>query len=1153
MSFVHLHVHSQYSLLEATCLPKKIAERAKSFAMPAVAMTDNGNLFGAIEFFFACKDAGVKPLIGMDAYLAPHSRKTKGEGKPNSTRLVLLAQTYKGYQNLCRLSSLGYQEGFYYKPRIDYEALKDYNEDIIALSGGIYGDVAQAFLKVGEDVAIDKIKELKNIFGDRFYLELNRTCVPDWEKLNPFLLQAGKDHGIRCVATNDVHYLNKEDQLPQEVLICIGSNKTLNDPSRFRLGSEEFYLKSSEQMRDLFKDIPEACDATLEIADRCKVDFKLKDASGKAIYHLPSFPTAEGETLKEEMERLTLKGLEDRFLEAEKRGEAVEESKKPQYFERLKFEINVIESMGFLGYFLIVQDFINWAKQNDIPVGPGRGSGAGSLVAYTLKITDLDPVRYSLIFERFLNPERVSMPDFDVDFCQERRGDVIRYVTEKYGFESVSQIITYGRLQARAAIRDVGRVLGMTYADVDVISKLMPEKLGLTIEEALKLEPRLGEAMEANPQINTLMDLAQRIEGLVRHAGIHAAGVVIADGRLVDHAPLYRGAEGENVLQYDMKHAEKIGLIKFDFLGLKTLTHIQDTLRLILKNRDKQITPQEIPLSDSHIYELMSSGDSAGVFQFEGDGITDALKKIKPTCFEDIMAINALYRPGPMDMIPDYTKRKHGEAKVTYLFPQLEEILKETYGIIIYQEQVQLIASKIASYSLGEADLLRRAMGKKIAEEMAQQKDRFVSGAIKNGFDQRKSEELFELMAEFANYGFNKSHSAAYCVIAAQTAWLKYYYPVEFFAALLSTEMSDTDKIVKYIKICRRRGIEIQPPHVSFSDYKFNVKGDVMYYSLGAIKGVGEAAVLAILEARESLPEKKFSSLQEFFETVDLRRVNKKVVECLIKAGALDGFGYHRTQMFQEHEKILDMVETKRRDLEVGQESLFAMMDEGKPEQIELPEVTPWHRMAQLGFEKDVLGFYLSDHPLNGYEAVSRAWTDGVIQDLKNFSHKKKVSLVGLVTDRREIITKKGTRMAFLQLEDLGAVVEVIAFPDIYAKAELLLKQDQPLLLTGVLEKDGESQKIILEKVELLNVILQRAPRAILKINGEFMAKMDKLQEKLKAFPGETRLSFEIDLPDLEKRVLLDIIEPKGVTLSHDFFESIQNEVGSTKFIEVRL
>jgi len=1159
-SFVHLHVHSQYSLLEATCLPKKIASTAQAMGMPAVALTDNGNLFGAIEFYFACKDAGVKPLIGLDAYLAPGSRKVKGDPsgggdrKPSSTRIVLLAQNYHGYQNLCQLSSIGYQEGFYYKPRIDYEALEQYNGDIIALSGGLYGDVAQAFLKAGEDIAYDKIKNLKRIFGDRFYLELNRTGVPEWDKLNPFLIKAGGDLGVSCVATNDVHYLKKDDRMAQEVLICIGSNKTLNDPSRFRLGSEEFYFKPAEQMRQLFENIPGAVEKTLEIAERCDVKFKLKDDHGKAIYHLPSFPTPPGITLKQEMQSLTAKGLEERFLEAEKRGEAVKEEDKPKYHARLKYEIDVIEGMGFLGYFLIVQDFINWAKSHDIPVGPGRGSGAGSLVAYTLKITDLDPVKYSLIFERFLNPERVSMPDFDIDFCQERRGEVIKYVTEKYGFESVSQIITYGRLQARAAVRDVGRVLGMTYADVDVVSKLMPEKLGLTIEEALKLEPRIPEMMEQNPQVNTLMELAQDIEGLVRHAGIHAAGVVIADGRLVDKAPLYKGADGENVIQFDMKHAEKIGLIKFDFLGLKTLTHIQDTLRLIEKNRGRLITPQEIPLSDPKIYETMSAGDSAGVFQFEGEGITDALKKIKPNSFEDITAINALYRPGPMDMIPDYTKRKHGEAKVQYLFPELEEILKETYGIIVYQEQVQLIASKIASYSLGEADLLRRAMGKKIAEEMAKQKERFLSGAVKNGHDQKKSEELFDLMAEFANYGFNKSHAAAYCVIAAQTAWLKHYYPVEFFAALLSTEMSDTDKVVKYIKLSRRRGIEIQPPHVSFSDYKFNVKGDVIYYSLGAIKGVGQAAVDAIIEAREKLPAKKFATLQEFFETVDLRRVNKKVVECLIKAGALDGFGYHRAQMFQEYEKILDVAEGRRRDQEVGQESLFAMMDDAENPNVatELAHVEPWSRMAQLTFEKEVLGFYLSDHPLTGYDIFARGYTDFSIQDLKNVPHKKKVSVVGLVGEKREVITKKGTRMAFLQVEDLTGAIEVVAFPDSFAASEALLKQEQPLLFTATVERDGDAHKLILERVQLLSNLLQGAGHVVLRFDEKLMAKLPRIQDKLKEFPGETRLSFEMMLPELEKRVILDILEPKGVRLTNDFLETITSEMENPELIEVR-
>lgn len=1155
MSFVHLHVHSQYSLLEASCLPHKIAEQAAAFAQPAVAMTDNGNMFGAIEFYFACKKAGVKPIVGMDAYLAPGSRLTKGDGKPSHTRIVLLAQSYKGYQNLCHLSSIGYQEGFYYKPRVDYEVLKTYSEDVIALTGGQFGDVPMALIKSGEELAYEKLKNLKDIFQDRLYLECCRTRVQDWEKINQFYKTASQTLGIPRVATNDVHYLKKEDQIAQEVLVCIGSNKTLNDDSRFRLGSDEFYLKSSDQMRDLFKDEPELCDRTLEIADRCNLEFKLKDASGKSLYYLPSYKTDEGVTLKQEVERLTRLGLEDRFAEAERRGEVVADADKPKYFQRLDYEIQVIENMGFLGYFMIVHDFIKWAKTNDIPVGPGRGSGAGSLVAYTLKITDLDPVRYSLIFERFLNPERVSMPDFDIDFCQERRGDVIKYVTEKYGFESVSQIITYGKLQARAAIRDVGRVLGMAYSDVDVISKLMPDKLGLTLEEALKLEPRIVEAMDADPQIRTLMDLAMKVEGLVRHAGIHAAGVVIADGPLVSHAPLYKGADGENVLQYDMKHAEKIGLIKFDFLGLKTLTHIQDTLRLILKNRGKKILSQEIPLSDPKIYELMSAGDSAGVFQFEGDGITDALKKIKPSSFEDIMAINALYRPGPMDMIPEYTQRKHGESKVEYLFPILEEVLKETYGIIIYQEQVQLIAAKVASYSLGEADLLRRAMGKKIAEEMNQQRSRFVSGAVKNGFDQKKSEELFELMAEFANYGFNKSHSAAYCVIAAQTAWLKNYYPVEFFAALLSTEMSDTDKIVKYIKVSRRRGIEIQPPHISYSDYKFTVKGDVIYYSLGAIKGVGEAAVQSIIETRETLPEKKFESLQQFFETVDLRRVNKKVIESLIKAGALDGFGYHRAQIYQEYERILDAAEVTRRDREVGQESLFAMMEESSSSnsKIELPPVTPWADLTQLSFEKEVLGFYLSGHPLQGYAALADLWADADIKDLKDRPAKKKIRLFGMVAECREIITKKGTRMAFLQLEDLTGMVELIVFPDVFAQTETLLKMDVPLLISGVLEKDGDAVKVIVEKIELMASLLKKVQKLTLRVDDTLESKLPFLNQKFKESPGETRLSLEMNLKGLDKTIVLDILEPKGVALSDEFFENIKNEVGHTDFIQLHL
>lgn len=1155
--FVHLHLHSQYSLLEASCRASETIARAKSFEMPAVALTDSGNMFGAVEFYLAGKKAGVKPIIGMDVYLAPQDRFTKNEKRdvnyqPN-TRLVLLAQSYEGYRNLCQLSSIGYQEGFYYKPRIDWEVLQKFNGDIIALSGGISGDVVSHLRRFGEEAAVERLRKLKDIFADRLYLEINRTSTPEWREVEPLLFKIAKEENVPLVAANDIYYLNKEDQLAQEVLICIGSNKTLHDDSRWRLGSNEFYFKSSEQMYDLFKDCPELCERTVEIADRCKVEFRLEDESGKTIYHLPSFPTKDGLSILDELYRLTQEGLIDRFEEAKLRGEEIPEGQHSQYYDRLKYEIEVINNMGFVGYFLIVQDFINWAKENDVPVGPGRGSGAGSLVAYCLKITDLDPVRYSLIFERFLNPERVSMPDFDIDFCQEKRSLVIDYVTQKYGKGSVSQIITYGKLQARAALRDVGRVLGMAYSEVDVIAKLMPDRLGITLSEAIELEPRIKEQMEMNPQVNNMVEIALKVEGLVRHAGIHAAGVIIADGELVRHAPLYRGVDGENVVQYDMKHAEKIGLIKFDFLGLKTLTHIKYALDLIEENRGRKLQAHEISINDPKIYELMSAGDSAGVFQFEGDGITDALKKIKPTCFEDIMAINALYRPGPMDMIPEYTKRKHGQSKVEYIFPELEAILKETYGVIIYQEQVQLIASKVASYSLGEADLLRRAMGKKIAEEMAKQRQRFLEGSAKNGHDKAKSEELFDLMAEFANYGFNKSHSAAYCVIAAQTAWLKSYYSLEFYAALLTTEMGDTDKIVKYIKLCSRRGLDIRPPHINYSDYKFSVKGETLYYSLAAIKGVGQSAVEAILEARKQTKNKKFDSLEHFFEVVDLRRANKKVIECLIKAGAFDGFGYNRAQLFTGFEKFVDAAESKRQDREVGQVSLFSIADSAdqEMEKVVLPDISEWGRMARLNYEKEVLGFFLSDHPLNGFEGICSAWATTTIKDIGSVNNKQKVTLVGMVTQFREIITKKGTRMAFLQFEDLTAPLEVIVFPNTYAEFESVLKEEVPLIVTGILEKKDDGLKVIADKITTLENSIHGAKNVIFKVTSQMEDKLSRLRQRIDDNPGDTKVKIELNLDSLNKKVVYDIHDPKGIHLSNDFLEGLQQDFGGMEFIEI--
>lgn len=1158
MSFVHLHVHSQYSLLEASCRISRLVKRSVEMGMPAVALTDNGNMFGAVEFYFACKDAGIKPILGMDVYIAPKSRLVKGEDReamqmPNR-RLVLLAKNERGYKSLCKLSTIGYQEGFYYKPRIDFDVLKEHGSDLIALSGNSKGEIAYALSKGGKEAAIRRIREMQELFPESFYLELNRTGTPEWGDLNAFLIEASRLTGAPLVATNNVHYLEPDDQLAQEVLICIGSNKTLQDESRFRLGSDQFYFKSPEAMRELFKDVPEAIENTLAIAERCDVKFKLKDENGKAIYHLPSFPTEDGRSQAEEIRSMAFQGLEERFAEAAARGEAVSEDKKPDYAARIEYELGVIEKMGFSSYFLIVQDFINWAKDHSVPVGPGRGSGAGSLVAYCLRITDLDPMPYSLLFERFLNPERISMPDFDIDFCQDKRQSVIEYVTGKYGREQVSQIITYGKLQARAAIRDVGRVLGMTFQEVDVISKLMPEKLGITIKEAIEMEPRLQEQMDLNPQIATLMDLAQKIEGLVRHAGIHAAGVVIASQPLVNIAPLYKGADGENVVQYDMKWAEKIGLIKFDFLGLKTLTHIQYALDQIESNRGKKIRPNEIPLSDKGIYEIMSKGDTAGIFQFEGDGITDTVKKIKPKGFEDITAINALYRPGPMDMIPEYTRRMHGEAKVEYLFPELEEILKETYGIIIYQEQVMAIASKIANYSLGEADMLRRAMGKKIAAEMEKQKERFLAGAKENGHDLKKAEELFNLMQEFANYGFNKSHAAAYCVIAAQTAWLKNYYPVEFFAGLLTTELSNTDNIVKYTKDARGRGIVVEPPHVNYSGYKFTVEGDKLYFGLGAIKGVGEGAVEAIIEGRESLPGKSFESLEQFFETVDLRRVNKKVVECLIKAGAFDGFGYHRARLFNGYEKFLDAAESVKKDKEVGQGNLFAMMDsdESSQEVVRIEDCPPWSRAARLAYEKEVLGFYLSDHPLAGFGNLIKIWTTCDVDALKTQEPKRRVILAGLAISLREIITKKGTRMAFAQLEDLSGTVELVVFPDTFAKHETQLKADVPLLVGGTLERDGDSCKILVDRVGLLEEVLKKSKQMVFRLDASMQSHLHNLSHLLRKFPGTTGVELEIEIPEMKKAVTLDVLDPKGICPSGDFFEDLHGLFGRTDFIEVR-
>ncbi len=1176
--FVHLHVHSEYSLLEASCRVKSLVKKAAGFGMPAVALTDNRNMFSAIEFYFACKENNVKPILGMDTYICENRFEKKQDRESNlgPRRLVLLAKNFIGYQNLCALSSVGFQEGFYWKPRIDYEVLRKYSENLICLSGSLRGEVADTFLKEGPESAKKKILLLKEIFQDDFYLEINRMGLPitmeqnGHQSLNDFLVSASREYQLPLVATNDVYYLNQEDQIAQEVLVCIGTNRTLNDEHRPKLGSSEFYFKAPHVMKDLFADIPEAIENTLKIAEKINIQFNLKDAQGKAIYHLPTFPTEEGRSLKEEISYRSHKGLEVRFQEAETRGEGVLEEKKPDYRARLDFELGVIDRMGFNGYFLIVQDFINWAKGNNIPVGPGRGSGAGSLVAYSLNITDLDPLPNFLLFERFLNPERISMPDFDIDFCQDRRGEVIKYVTQKYGEASVSQIITYGKLQTRAALKDVGRVLGMTFPEVDVVSKLIPDKLGVTLKESLEMEPRISEMMESNPTVATLIDLAQKVEGMVRHAGIHAAGVIIADGELRKHAPLYKGADGENVVQYDMKHAEKIGLIKFDFLGLKTLTHIHYALEMVRKNKGKKISTSEIPLNDPKIYELLSRGDTAGIFQFEGEGISDATRKIKPSSFADITAITSLYRPGPMANIPEYTKRKHKESPIEYLLEDSKKVLEETYGIMVYQEQVMGIASLIAGYSLGEADMLRRAMGKKIKSEMDFHRERFLKGAKEKGHDVKKSEELFELMYKFADYGFNKSHAAAYSVITAQTAWIKHYYPAEFFAALLSTEINDTDKVVKYVKDSQKHQLEVLPPHINVSEYLFTVKGEKIYFGLGAIKGVGQAAVDSILEARLEKEDHKFKDLYDFFSSVDLRKVNKKVIECLIKSGAFDGFGFQRSELLAGYSLFLDRAFEVQKDRELGQTSLFDL-DQSQKMDIKLPKVKVWPRMVQMGYEKEVLGFYLSDHPLNGYEKLTHIWTHGHIKDLPELAkkaepiipspssnpydrrkdQKRRVIIAGIVTDFREMITKKGTRMGFGKLEDLTGICELVVFPDVYAKFEPVFKEDKPVLLAGMLENNEEQYKIMVDNIASLDEVLKKSKKVIFNLELLDSSEFEKLNSVLKDFLGPTPLSLKIKLKEYERIVEIEHPEIQGLSINNDLFDNIQSSFGRTDFLEL--
>ncbi|MGA1795508.1 MAG: DNA polymerase III subunit alpha [bacterium] len=1064
--FVHLHNHTSYSLLDGACRIDQMLDQARSFGMDSLAITDHGAMFGVIEFYREAKKRGIKPIIGCEMYMAPGSRFDKSSHSIHDAacHLLLLAENNEGYYNLVRLVSAGYLEGFYYRPRIDKEILARYSTGLIGMSACLKGEIPGLILAGKERDARRVAEEYRAIFGEgNFFIELMDNDIPDQKRVTPELIAIAKELGLGIVATNDCHYLHRENAAAHDVLLCLQTGKTMDDPKRMTMMSDRFYLRSPEEMIDLFRDHQEAIDNTRSIAERCNVDIEF------GRLHLPLYEPPDGMSLDEYLRKLAHDGLGRRYPWLDDQDKTDGDRRRGEEIKgRFEKELEIIASMGYSGYFLIVWDFINYGKQQGIPVGPGRGSAAGSLVAYCLGITDLDPLRYGLLFERFLNPERVSMPDIDVDFCMNRRDEVIDYVTRKYGTENVAQIITFGTMAAKGVVRDVGRVLGMSYGEVDKLAKMIPNILKITLKDAINMEPRLKNLIQSNPEIARLFQISQALEGLARHASTHAAGIVITPRPLVEYLPLYRGQKGEVVTQFTMGDVEKIGLLKMDFLGLRTLTVIQDTLKLIKESRGEEIDLGAISMKDRKTFNLLKSARTVGVFQLESTGMRDLLRRLKPETFEDLIALVALFRPGPLGsgMVDDFIKRKHGSVEITYDHPKLKKILKETYGIIVYQEQVMQIASELAGFTLGQADLLRRAMGKKKQEVMDQQRAHFLEGTRKNGIKDDLAQKIFDLMSFFAGYGFNKSHSAAYALISYQTAYLKAHYPVEFMAALLTSEMENTDKIVKYIAEAREMNIKTLPPDVNESSVSFRVVKDHIRFGLAAVKNVGETAVRAILDAREQ--KGAFTSLVDFCNKADLRVVNKRVIESLINCGAFDSLKVRRSQMMAVLDQAVDLAQQAQKASQSRQIGLFS--HNGRREslveaQIPLPDIPEWPESQRLTAEKEVLGFYLTGHPLERFGKQIRKYATHSSQNLVNAKDGDKVSLGGLLAITKEITTKKGERMGFANLEDLYGVVEVILFPEQYGACLPLIENEAPIIVQGTVDIKEDIAKVTAAEV----------------------------------------------------------------------------------------
>ena len=1084
--FTHLHLHTEYSLLDGANKINVLAKRVKELGMESVAMTDHGNMFGAIAFYNAMRKEGIKPIIGMEAYIH-NSDKLDDKSIKQRYHLCLYAKNDIGYKNLMYLSSQAYINGFYYYPRINKKILREHSEGLVCSAACLQGEInwhlnqSERNLKFGAkgyEGAKEAALEYKEIFGDDFYLEIMRHGIGDQLRIDSDILRLSQETGIKVVATNDTHYTYAKDADAHEAFMCIAMNKLYDDPNRLRHSVHEFYVKSPEEIAKLYADIPEAIETTQEIVEKCNLEIKLgnptppnfkfaRERAKNAGLELPE-PDVEYSLANDIVlfEHESRKGLEERL-------KYVDESRHQEYKDRLQVEIDIINNMKFPGYMLIVWDFVREAKEMGIPVGPGRGSAAGSLVAYSLKITDIDPIPYDLLFERFLNPERVSMPDIDMDFCQSRRQEIIDYVVQKYGRYNVAQIITFGKLLAKGVIRDVARVLDMPYSKADAMAKLIPDELKMTLEKAYEKEPKITELIESDPQAARVWEYAKALEGLNRNAGIHAAGVVISNEELWKKTPLFKPS-GQDTLatQYNGKYVEDVDLIKFDFLGLKTLTVVDEALKLVKERHGIEIDFKRVDIQDPKIYEFISTGNTLGLFQIESAGMQDLAKKLKPTGFEDIIAMLALYRPGPMDsgMLVDFVERKHGRAEITYMFPELETILKPTYGVIVYQEQVMQIVQTIGGFSLGGADLVRRAMGKKVKEEMDKLKSDFAEGAHKKGFDKAKAEELFDLIVKFAGYGFNKSHSAAYAMVTFYTSYLKFYYPTDFMAAQLTLEKDNTTKVVRYVDEIKHMGIKLLPPDVNLSDLKFIAREEnneeVILFGLGAIKGAGDIAISSILEVRGDKP---FKDLSDFISRIDGTKVNKKVIESLIKAGALDSFGLTRRAMIMQIEDIIEASQKVSAAKKMAENSLFGDGAEMTHITLELNNIDEFDSMDILDFEKETLGFYVSGHPLDKYREQLEKINYTLSSEFDELSDGSEALLVGKIEDITERISKKGNKFGIATLLDLHGNIELMLFEKHMKMLEDKFNMERPIAFKVKISKTDEFTRTSILKIESLD------------------------------------------------------------------------------------